>query len=150
MIQPNSTRYGVLYHESLPALGIASHFQIQVIVSLTIQNIISLCVLNSIFDYLFEFQSHKVIKTVPFRCLPLVLRNKTWQKYVRREIPMASTLFTLFFPFPLQSCHEFGIWCLLLLCIILYFYCICYMSVNKHVLILIDIILKIITCNLLF
>lgn len=109
MIQPNSTRYGVLYHESLPALGIASHFQIQVIVSLTIQNIISLCVLNYIFDYLFEFQSHKVIKTVPFRCLPLVLRNKTWQKYVRREIPMASTLFTLFFPFPLQSCHEFGI-----------------------------------------
>lgn len=43
---------------------------------------------------------------------------------------MASTLFTVFFPFPLQTYHEFGIWCLLLFCIILCFFflhllCIC-------------------------
>lgn len=40
--------------------------------------------------------------------LPFFLRNKTWQKYVRRETPIASTLFTFLFPFPLQSCPEFG------------------------------------------
>lgn len=80
MIQTNSTKFGGLISLELPALEIASYFQIQVIVSLTVQNI-SLYVLNSIFDYLFKFQSHKVIKIVPCKCLPLVLRNKTWQKY---------------------------------------------------------------------
>lgn len=46
--------------------------------------------------------------------------------------------------------HSKAVLNLVFLCISLYFYCICYVSVNKHVLILIGITLKVIMCNLLF